>query len=68
MASTVSSANSKVRQSTEKDMKKAWWEELVGTLDNHGPTKTATGNCGTTWSVNLDKSWEEEEGTKVWAG
>ena len=46
-------------------MKTACSEELVWRLDNHGPTKTIIGNCGTTWPLNPDESWEEEEGTKV---
>ena len=47
-----------------KDMMKAWGEELIR-LDRFRPTETIIGNCGTTWPINADKSWDEEEGTKI---
>ena len=49
----------------KKDMMKAWGEELIFRLDNLRPSETIIGNSGTTWPMNTDKSWDEEEGTKV---
>ncbi|KAL5505199.1 hypothetical protein EMCRGX_G006598 [Ephydatia muelleri] len=52
-------------QPMKQNMMKPCGKELIGTLDNRRPRETIIGNCGITWPINADKSWDKEEGTKV---
>ena len=54
-----------IGQSIKKNVMKAWGEKLMGRLGILRPNETILGNCGTNWSINIDKSWNEEEETKV---